>query len=148
MDDVHMQLACWERDRLNIEAIRFAVYMVERCDPSSLACDREDSRCRHVLASEGDGRFIGTGRLECDGRISRIVVLPEYRQQRLGNEILRYLAELAKELELPSVCVDADPRHLPFLQSLGFVETGAAPSRRGSPRYAMRLDLGDQAPKS
>lgn len=141
MNKVRLQLACWERDRLQIEAIRFAVYMTDKSNPAGLEADHEDSCCRHVLASDPDGRHVATGRLECDGQLSRILVLPEYREHRVGDDILQYLADLARQLGLKSVYVHAEERHLPFLIELGFKKQHSLTPAFGIARYKMELEL-------
>ncbi|MBC2595212.1 GNAT family N-acetyltransferase [Ruficoccus amylovorans] len=141
MKDVHLQLACWEQDYLHIEAIRFIVYMEEKKNPTALETDREDRYCRHALAKDPEGRYVGTGRLECDGKLSRIVVLPEYRGHRLGDDILIYLSQVARQLGLKSVYVHAEERHLPFLIRQGYRKQGSLTPAFGIARYKMELPL-------
>ncbi|QYY36072.1 GNAT family N-acetyltransferase [Ruficoccus sp. ZRK36] len=118
--------------------------MVEKGNTSALASDREDSCCQHVLATDDDGRHVATGRLECDGRLSRIVVLPEFRQHRLGDDVLSFLIDLARELGLETVYADVDERHIPFLLEMGFVEKAPPtlpPGAHRRPQRYMEMNL-------
>ncbi len=148
MEDIRLQLACWERDRLHIEAIRFAVYMAEKGDPASLAADYEDTHCRHALASDPEGRHVATGRLERNGKLSRVVVLPEYRQQRLGDAVIQFLIAQAREIGLGSVYLHSEERHVPFLHRLGFMKTGSLTPTGDKRWHKLQLDLAPQPPKS
>lgn len=126
MDTIRMLRACWESDRLSIEAIRFAVFTIEQSVPPELVMDKLDPTCTHAIAYDHDERAIATGRLQRDGKLGRIAVLQEYRGKGVGRDVTGYLIELAQEQGMKSVYLHAQLHALPFYRKNGFEPVGEA----------------------
>jgi hypothetical protein len=90
--------ADWDRDREDLRRVREAVFVREQQVPLELEWDGLDEACVHVLALDGGGLPIGTGRLLPDGHIGRMAVLllaPVWRRRSPLNELVRLATERA-----------------------------------------------------
>ncbi|HSH29893.1 MAG TPA: GNAT family N-acetyltransferase, partial [Thiohalobacter sp.] len=99
--------ADWETDTSAIRAIRNAVFVDEQGIDAELEFDGADPLCVHYLAYDMNGRPIATARMAADGRIGRMAVLPDCRNQGVGSALLLSLIELAGEHQLDEVYVHA-----------------------------------------
>ena len=103
-----------------IRAVRDAVFGGEQNVPADINWDGKDEDCLHVVARMEDSRVIGTGRLEEDGKIGRLAVLPEFRGKGIGRSLLVLLIEAALRKGLSHVYLHAQRHALPFYEGLGF----------------------------
>jgi GNAT superfamily N-acetyltransferase len=85
----------WNELREPARAVREAVFVVEQKVPREIELDEHDATSRHVLARDGDGSPIGTGRLLPDGHIGRMAVLADWRGKGVGRAMLERLLEEA-----------------------------------------------------
>ncbi len=120
-------------------AVREEVFIREQGVPLELEMDQRDPRCLHLLVLDGN-RPVATGRLdpENQGKLGRVAVLPEYRGQGLGREIMRRLEGLARERGLPAVWCHAQVTALVFYQKLGYEEVGERFMEAGIAHCLMR----------
>jgi predicted GNAT family N-acyltransferase len=109
--------------------------------PEGLEWDGLDESATHVLASDADGRPVGTGRLLDDGRIGRIAVLAEHRGRGVGSAILQRLIETAAERGLARVSLHAQVNALEFYRRHGFQVEGGEFLEAGIPHRRMTLAL-------
>lgn len=129
--------ADWEADATAIRAIRTAVFVDEQGIDAELEFDDTDPLCVHYLAYDMNGRPIATARMAADGRIGRMAVLPEYRNQGVGSALLLSLIELAGEHKLDEVYVHAQESAATFYHQHGFIATGEPFEEAGIPHYSM-----------
>lgn len=106
--------------------------------------DGHDSRCRHALALTEDGTPIGCGRLDENGRISRIAVLPAWRQQGIGTALLDELIAIARDSDASEVLCAVPVFSLDYYRGHGFEPVGAVTIEADVPIQQMRLALGQQ----
>ena len=106
-----------------IVAIRTEVFIQEQKVPEALEMDGLDLDAVHVLAFDGDG-IIGTGRILPDGHIGRIAVKRRYRGRGTGRMITQKLLDIARDLDLPEVCLSSQCHAREFYQKMGFIEQG------------------------
>lgn len=123
-------MASWTVQRADFAAdfdvicsIRSAVFAREQGIPAALDLDGRDARSLHVLARCG-GAPVGTGRIQPDGHIGRVAVLPPHRGKGLGAAIVRELVAIAIERKLPLASLSAQARAVGFYEKLGFVPRG------------------------
>jgi predicted GNAT family N-acyltransferase len=128
----------WEAARVTLLAIRVAVFVEEQGVPVELEQDQHDQRAIHLLASDRDGRPVGTARLLANGQIGRMAVLPAWRKLGIGRAMLRQLMELAAAQGLCSVFLHAQCQAEPFYSRLGFVAEGEVFEDAGIPHRCMR----------
>ena len=139
--EVVVREALWESEGPIMAMIRRRVFVDEQHVPESLEWDGLDSDCQHVIAFNGEGEAIGTGRLLPDGHIGRVAVLPEWRKCGVGTAIMRQLIAKAQTEGLRSIQLNAQTQVLGFYEKLGFVALGEVFMEAGIPHRAMGLDV-------
>lgn len=115
--------ADWDRDEETIRAIRHTVFVLEQQVAPGIEWDGKDAACRHALAT-ADGRVVGTGRLQADGKIGRMAVLRQARGHGCGGAILRALMALARDAGLVRVHLHAQTHAQRFYERFGFKVRG------------------------
>lgn len=110
--------------------------------------DGHDSRCRHALALTEDGTPVGCGRLDENGQISRIAVLPAWRQQGIGTALLSELIAIARDSGASDVQCAVPVFSLDYYRAQGFEPIGAVTVEADVPLQQMRLALGQQQPQT
>lgn len=107
----------------DIRTIRETVFVAEQGVPSELEMDDRDAICSHVLALVDDCPT-GTARLDTDGKIGRLAVLPQFRGQGLGQLIMQEIEAIAKDHQLPYLWCHAQKTAVSFYQAIGYKITG------------------------
>lgn len=134
--------AQWPRDEAALRAVRTAVFIDEQRVPPDLEWDGVDEHCLHVLARDGAGAAIGTGRLLPDGRIGRMAVLQARRGRGVGAAILHELTAAARERGFAAVELSAQTHALGFYQRYGFTVISGEYFDAGIPHRTMRKLFG------
>jgi predicted GNAT family N-acyltransferase len=134
----------WHACRHQLMAVRREVFVQEQRVPEALEWDGADARCRHVLATAGDGTPIGTARLDPEGRIGRMAVIRPWRRSGVGSALLAALIDLARADRLPRVRLHAQIHALEFYARFGFVPAGAEFQEAGIAHRAMELTLAQE----
>lgn len=136
-----VSLVCWHDGEPLLRAIREAVFIREQNVPAELEWDGKDDACRHALALSLNGDAIGCGRMQPNGHIGRVAVLPQWRKQKVGTAIIEALLDEARSRGYKQVDVDAQTYAIPFYQQFGFVEYGKEFMDAGMPHKKMKLKL-------
>jgi len=119
-----IRFARWDEDWQLIKDIRHSVFVVEQSVPPDLEWDGSDRECQHIIALDQD-RCIGTGRMTPDGKIGRMAVHRECRNDGVGRSILMALIEYARDqLKLSSVSLSAQISAIGFYEKRGFYRVG------------------------
>jgi predicted GNAT family N-acyltransferase len=121
--NIQVRLADWLVERDILMALREEVFIREQLVPADLERDEFDPRSRHVVAI-GDNRPIGTGRLTPDGHIGRMAVLRSWRRMGVGSALLTRLLDVARDLGVRRVMLNAQLQALPFYLCHGFEPEG------------------------
>lgn len=104
--------------------IRHTVFVIEQNVPQELEADDRDSACLHVAAFL-DGNPVASGRIDPEtGKVGRVAVLKEYRQQGIGRTIMQAIEELAIVSGHAKVWFHAQESAIPFYEQLGYVGLG------------------------
>ncbi|MBI5042142.1 MAG: GNAT family N-acetyltransferase [Gammaproteobacteria bacterium] len=127
--------ADWPGDAASLRAIRDAVFVRELGISPDLEWDGLDPDCAHLLAYDMDGNPIGTARMQADGHIGRMAVLPEWRG--VGGALLLMLIELAAAHNLDEVYLDAQTQAAGFYHLHGFIASGDEFEAAGIPHIRM-----------
>ena len=139
--DVHVVPVDWSSHSEALRAIRGAVFIEEQGVPKNLEWDGEDDVCDHFMAINAAGQRLGCGRLMPSGKIGRMAVLPEYRGQGIGQQILAAAIARASELGLRRVTLHAQAAVVDFYRKAGFLPEGGEFTEAGIPHQAMALEL-------
>lgn len=117
--------------------VRDAVFVVEQNVPREMEWDEHDITSRHVIARDGDGGAIGTGRLLADGHIGRMAVLADWRGKGVGRALLERLLEEARLQGHDHLALHAQTQASGFYRRFGFVEEGPEFIEAGIPHRVM-----------
>lgn len=120
----HINIARLPGDLPAIHKVRHQVFIVEQGIPADLEWDDRDAACHHVLATDARHMTIGTGRLDPEGRIGRMAVLPAWRSHGVGRALLAALLNLARAQGHVKVVVHAQRIVADFYRKAGFREQG------------------------
>lgn len=141
--DVVARLASWPADRAVIKSIRHAVFVTEQHVPPDLEWDGLDNQCQHCIVTCSSAaphpEPVATGRLQPDGKIGRMAVLPEYRSGGLGGRVLMLLIKKAKDSGMTRVYLYAQVHAMPFYSRYGFMPYGDEFDEAGIAHIAMEL---------
>ena len=144
MIPLEIVLLPWERVSEHAYLIRKQVFIAEQGVPEELELDELDLSALHALAYQ-DGQCVGTGRLVDLGngqaQIGRMAVLPNFRGQGIGREILERLLLAATAEGASSLILHAQLTAMPFYEKLGFVGQGSLYEEAGIPHRNMMLLL-------
>ncbi len=144
MIPLEIVLLPWERVSEHAYLIRKQVFIAEQGVPEELELDELDPSALHALAYQ-DGQCVGTGRLVDLGngqaQIGRMAVLPNFRGQGIGREILERLLLAATAEGVSSLILHAQLTAMPFYEKLGFVGQGSLYEEAGIPHRNMMLIL-------
>lgn len=114
-------------DKQDAQAIRTRVFVEEQGIPAHLDADGRDAEARHVLIRVG-GEAVATGRLWLrtpeEGVLARIAVLPAYRGQGLGLQVVRGLEAEARAAGVESLYLYAHKNLAKFYRKMGYAATG------------------------
>lgn len=124
----------------DIKAVRKAVFIDELGITPDLEWDNKDEQALYAIAVL-DNKVIGIGRLQQDGQLGRIAILPDWRHQGIGTRIIQSLIKAASESSQDCVYLSAQREALDFYEKLGFVKTGYPFVAAGIIHQGMRLLL-------
>ena len=103
--------------------VRRAVFIAEQGVSEREELDGEDASSQHFLATDGQGRPIGTARLMPSGQVGRMAVLLAWRRKQVGASLLGLAMEAAKRQGL-AVFLHAQVSAQGFYERNGFVASG------------------------
>ncbi len=140
MNKIHVRVADWQKDNIEIRRIREAVFIAEQSVPAELEWDAEDAGAIHFLAYEGDFP-IGTARLLPDGEIGRLSVLKDWRGLKVGDALLNAVIDDAERRGLKPQKLSAQVHATAFYQRHGFTVVSAEFLEAGLPHVDMVRDI-------
>ncbi|MFC1634868.1 GNAT family N-acetyltransferase [Planctomycetota bacterium] len=141
MKDIDISIASWSDKQSELTSVRRAVFIEEQNVPESIEQDGRDSDCYHVLASDQDGKPIGTARMDKEGKIGRMAVLCEYRGRGVGREMLQVIMDWGRLNGITSFHVSAQVGALGFYEKMGFEPYGEEFEEAGIKHVNMRIKM-------
>lgn len=140
-DDFAVLAAAWDTHGEDIRHLRREVFVREQAVPEEEEWDADDPVSRYVIAVDGRGRVLGTGRLAPDGKIGRMAVLREQRRRGIGTALLRALLAIAGDEGFHTVYLHAQSQALAFYARQGFITEGPEFNEAGITHRKMVLTL-------
>ena len=104
-------------------AIRHKVFVEEQGVPAVIERDNLDDKAMHMVVILPDGSIVGTGRLVTEGnrgKIGRMAVLPEFRRQGLGHQLVLELVKIGILIGLNTFYLHAQLIVVNFYKNVGF----------------------------
>lgn len=120
---IQCRVADWSHDKDALKRIRYRVFVEEQKVPVELEWDEYDDSASHFMVTLS-GEAIACARLKEDGQIGRMAVLTEYRNQGIGQELLRFVIRTAAEKNIDEVYLHAQVSAIPFYEKQGFKTVG------------------------
>lgn len=136
-----VEIADFGKQREQLHAIREQVFVREQQVPLELERDQLDPRCLHVIARDGDGRAIGTGRLTPEHQVGRMAVLAQWRRQGVGEAMLQALTQAARDQGIRELWLNAQVGALDFYRRAGYLPHGDRFMEAGIEHQGMRRML-------
>jgi predicted GNAT family N-acyltransferase len=136
-----LRCAAWAADAELLRHVRQQVFVAEQGVPEMLEWDEWDAAALHLLAQDGEGHAIGTGRLLPDGHLGRMAVLHAWRGRGVGAALLDGLLDAARARGQSEVMLNAQTHALGFYARRGFIAEGEEFPDAGIPHRRMRLRL-------
>ncbi len=119
-----VRLADWQSDCWALREIRETVFIREQNVPVELEWDEFDANCLHLIATDLEGKPIGTARLLPTGTIGRMAVLKDWRGKGVGSSLLRRLMDESKKRGIKQVVLNAQAHATGFYARHGFQKEG------------------------
>lgn len=140
-----VELLDWQAAAPRAWPLRVAVFVHEQHVPEELEHDEWDERSVHAVASDSQGRTLGTGRLLPDGHIGRMAVDAAARGSGVGSALLRALIAEAVRRGHARAVLNAQVAAMPFYARHGFVASGTPFMEAGIEHQQMWLPLAPAA---
>lgn len=142
--DIVILIKTWQDAEQEAYLIRKRVFIEEQGVPEAMELDEYDPIAQHALAYLGDD-CIGTARLivlaEHQGQIGRMAVLPIYRRQGIGGQLLGSLLELGQSQGINQFVLHAQLSAISFYTQFGFIAQGDIYDEAGIAHRDMILSI-------
>ncbi|MBW4490265.1 MAG: GNAT family N-acetyltransferase [Trichocoleus desertorum ATA4-8-CV12] len=144
MANLKLVVVAYTEAKTLIQTIRHLVFQVEQGVTPALDFDGLDAESQHILASI-NGHAVGTTRLrhlnEQTVKIERLAVLPEFRNQGIGRQIMEAALEFLTQSQVKTVQLHAQLYIKDLYQKLGFVQVGDVFDEAGILHVKMQKQL-------
>ena len=124
MNDFDIAIVNWSNKQAELYSVRRAVFIEEQNISESIELDGRDSDCFHVLASDKNGRAVGTARMDGKGKIGRMAVLQNYRRQGIGRKMIQALMNFGRKNAITDFHLSAQITAIGFYRKMGFEPFG------------------------
>jgi predicted GNAT family N-acyltransferase len=138
---ITIKAATWKNDHRALSKVRKKVFIEEQHVPTELEWDDEDDLAWHWLAETETGDAIGTARLLRSHQIGRMAVLPAYRHQGIGRQLLLAALDQAIKNDWFDVYLHAQLQAIDFYAKAGFIAEGPEFMDADIPHRTMRKIL-------
>ncbi|MBN2316833.1 MAG: GNAT family N-acetyltransferase [Sedimentisphaerales bacterium] len=139
MNDINTSIVAWSDKQSELTSIRRAVFVEEQNVPERIELDGKDSECWHVLASDGEGKPIGTARMDKNGKVGRMAVLCEYRGRGVGRKILKAIMDYGRSKGITDFHLSAQIGAVGFYETMGFERSGGEFEEAGIIHVNMKI---------
>ena len=136
----HITVCDWSTSDQALMYVRRIVFIDEQCVPEELEWDEFDAISWHLLVADTGGNPIATGRLQPDGKITRIAVVPEWRRRGVADAMLTHLKQLATENGISRLFMHAQTSAIELYLRHGFSTAGSEFDEAGIPHIEMTYE--------
>lgn len=103
-----------------ITQIRNTVFIEEQKIPTDLEWDNQDKNAYHFIVISEQNETIAYARLLPSGKLGRVAVLIQWRNQGLGSMLISAICENASKLGLDAIHLSSQRSAIDFYLKLGF----------------------------
>ncbi|MEL0622103.1 GNAT family N-acetyltransferase [Marinomonas arenicola] len=114
----------WNSSKAQLVFVRTQVFIIEQGIPPEDEWDEQDQDAVHFVSFGTTAVPTGVCRLLADGHIGRLAVLPAYRQQGYASMLLRKAIQVAREMGIKKVFLDAQVEAQAFYEKHNFSSDG------------------------
>lgn len=139
-ENVVIKDVSWNLEQEAMRGIRDRVFVTEQGIAEEVVYDDKDMEATHFLVSAGD-EAVACGRLQADGKVGRMAVIPERRGQGLGRLLLDHIVGHAKDKGYLRLYLHAQSHAADFYQAAGFERFGEEFEEAGIPHATMELSI-------
>lgn len=143
-----------ESDWKKARSIRKHVFIEEQECPPEEEWDGHDDASRHVLGWV-EGEAVATARWrtvphdeDIVAKLERFAVLPEYRGEGYGTQLVQVVLEDARQAGFSTFLVHAQSHLEAWYEEFGFVSTGRRFEEAGLPHVEMRKEMSAEGAKT
>jgi predicted GNAT family N-acyltransferase len=144
MDSLKIKTVQYQDSMVAINQIRTKVFQEEQGVSAELEFDGWDTSATHFLAFV-NGKAVGTARIreinENTVKIERLAVLPDYRKQGIGKQLMRSALSTIAQQDKSLAIVHAQAYIAQLYQQLGFEIVGEQFNEAGIPHVKMIKQL-------
>lgn len=114
----------WNSSKDQLTFVRKQVFIIEQGIPAEDEWDDQDQEAVHFVSFGTTAVPTGVCRLLADGHIGRLAVLPAYRRQGYASMLLRKAVQVAREMGIRRVFLEAQVEAQLFYEKHGFKTDG------------------------
>ncbi|ANF82425.1 GNAT family acetyltransferase [Acinetobacter sp. NCu2D-2] len=130
----------WQVLMKDAKAIREAVFIQEQNIQPEDEWDEMDAVSEHFVVYVGE-QPVATARLLLDHHIGRVAVLRDYRGLHIGQQLMQFIIDFAKQEYRPFLQLSSQVHALGFYEGLGFQVQGQEYLDCGIPHIDMYLQM-------
>ncbi|NNJ90851.1 MAG: GNAT family N-acetyltransferase [Gammaproteobacteria bacterium] len=139
-DDLQIITTDWASSQPVLSSIRFKVFVEEQKVPKEMEIDDEDTHAWHFLVvNNNNHQPVATGRLLENGHIGRMAVFKEYRNRKVGSQLLSAIIDKARKQNIDEIFLNAQLNAVGFYKKNGFTTYGEEFMDAGIPHIKMTL---------
>ena len=139
MKDIDISIVSWSEKQTEITSVRRSVFVEEQNVPEGIDLDGTDPDFIHVLATDKNGRPVGTARINHKGRIGRMAVLQNYRRQGIGRKMIQALMDYGRKNAITDFHVSSQVTAVGFYKKMGFEPYGKEFTEAGIRHLNMKM---------
>ena len=136
---IQIRQTSWAEDEPILREIRQKVFVQEQNVPEHDEWDDEDATSTHFLAINEKRDAVGSGRLQPNGKITRMAVLPAWRGKGVGALLLEALLVAAVQDGKAIPWLHAQVDAIGFYSQYGFAGEGEPFDEAGIQHSLMRM---------
>jgi glucose-6-phosphate 1-epimerase len=137
---IPVRVVSWSEGEQILSAIRRKVFVEEQQVPEALEWDGEDRHALHFIAWVKN-EPVGCARLLPDGHVGRMAVLRAWRDQGVGQRLMKVILMEAEKLKLGHLFLNAQTRAAGFYAKYGFIQVGGEFPDANIPHIRMEKTL-------
>jgi len=139
MNDFAIAIVNWSEKQAELYSVRRAVFIEEQNISERIELDGRDPDCFHVLASDTEGRPVGTARMDGKGKIGRMAVLHDYRRRGIGRKMIQALMDYGRKNSITDFHLSAQITAIGFYSKMDFEPFGKEFIEAGIKHINMKL---------